>query len=471
MNRLNRYLLLLFCAATLFACQRSNTTTIKGKVCGYEGKGVCLLDCQREQGRTRDTIKLDADGNFNHDMECSQPLEMYIYLKYLGENSTSIPIYVLPGQTLSVEMEGEMRNVNFFGTTMERYIVTPKFTGKSANECLYLNIPYKIFEYKDSNGALLTYKEYSTSVERYQDSLKTLLKSCCKPFRERKMEEVEEMQLSQFFSYGHHLAREKYDFNSDKEFVQTLESIDVNDTANCAGKNSIAESYIDMTLAINPELYAEENSIMRILKYLKEKVSNPIVKKRVSDAVMESCLQFGSTDNLLEIFEIYRELSGKSDIFKENEKIYNGVKNILPGMAAPDFIVEDTKGNQVRFKDIIGNGKVAYIDFWATWCAPCCAEIPHMEKLAQELKGKEQVTLISISLDSDKQKWLKKVNEDKPSWPQYIMSKESEKEFDETYNINGIPRFMLMDKEGKFIDNNTARPSFEGCKELILKYL
>lgn len=94
-----------------------------------------------------------------------------------------------------------------------------------------------------------------------------------------------------------------------------------------------------------------------------------------------------------------------------------------------------------------------------------------MEKLAQELEGNEQVTLISISLDSDKQKWLKKVNEDKPSWPQYIMSKESEKEFDETYNINGIPRFMLMDKEGRFIDNNTVRPSYEGCKELILKYL
>lgn len=90
-----------------------------------------------------------------------------------------------------------------------------------------------------------------------------------------------------------------------------------------------------------------------------------------------------------------------------------------------------------------------------------------MEKLAQELKGNEQVTLISISLDSDKQKWLKKVNEDKPSWPQYIMSKESEKKFDEIYNINGIPRFMLMDKEGKFIDNNTQGHHLKDVKSLF----
>ena len=349
----------------------------------------------------------------------------------------------------------------------ERYVVTPTFKGKTANESNYLNLPYKVYDYSKDNGIPFTYKEFREKVSEYQQYLKGLLKSCCKPFVDERMPEIEDMQQQQLFMYGYGALMLGYKLTNDADFMSSLASIDVEDTTNCNVRSSLSDSYVRMNLQLYPELYKGEKEIVRYMKYLKEKINNPEVRERLSDYAIQSKVQFGSTDGLNEAFEIYRDLSGSSEIFKSNEKVYNGIKNIMPGMQAPDFLIEDINGNSFHFKDIIGKGKAVYVDFWATWCAPCCAEIPYMEKLAGKFKDNNEIVLISISVDNNRKKWEEKVKADNPSWPQYIISPKGEKEFDSIYNINGIPRFMLIDKNGCFIDNDTIRPSFEGSEEFL----
>ena len=94
-----------------------------------------------------------------------------------------------------------------------------------------------------------------------------------------------------------------------------------------------------------------------------------------------------------------------------------------------------------------------------------------MEKLAGKFKDNNEIVLISISVDNNRKKWEEKVKADNPSWPQYIISPKGEKEFDSIYNINGIPHFMLIDKNGCFIDNNTIRPSFDGSEDFLKKLI
>lgn len=467
-----KHLLILACTVAVFSCTgNENTAVVQGHTCRYDGTGVFLLDYTDNNGKHRDTIQVDKDGNFRHTLECNEPHEAFLYLKYLGTDMANIPVYLTPGVDLAVNLDGETKVMDYYGTKKERYVVTPSFKGKTANESYYLNLPYKIFDCTKDGKTALSYKEFREKVSEYQQYLKGLLKSCCKPFVDEQMKEIGDMQQHQLFMYGYGALMLGCKLTDDADFMSSLNDIDIEDTTNCNVRSSLSDSYVRMNLQLYPELYKGEKEIVRYMKYLKEKVNNPVVRERLSDFAIQSMVMFGSTDGLSEAFEMYKDLSGSSEIFKSNEKVYNGIKNIMPGMQAPDFLVEDVNGNSFHFKDIIGKGKVIYVDFWATWCAPCCAEIPYMEKLAGKFKDSNEIVLISISVDNNRKKWEEKVKADNPSWSQYIISPKGEKEFDSIYNINGIPRFMLIDKNGCFIDNNTIRPSFEGSEDFLKKLI
>lgn len=89
------------------------------------------------------------------------------------------------------------------------------------------------------------------------------------------------------------------------------------------------------------------------------------------------------------------------------------------GSVVKDFEMRDRDGNLVKLSDF--KGKLVYMDIWATWCGPCVEEIPNMEKLYQHYKDDPQILLVSVSVDSKKNLWEKKLDEDKPQWPQYIV--------------------------------------------------
>lgn len=127
-----------------------------------------------------------------------------------------------------------------------------------------------------------------------------------------------------------------------------------------------------------------------------------------------------------------------------------------------------SKGN-MAFQYHLSNfqGKVTYIDFWATWCGPCCAEIPFVEKLVEKYKDNPKIEFLSISLDKDVKKWHEKLDRDKPSWRQYVIPENFKSDFAVEYNITAIPRFMMFDGEGRIITINAERPSAPNIEDVI----
>ena len=116
-------------------------------------------------------------------------------------------------------------------------------------------------------------------------------------------------------------------------------------------------------------------------------------------------------------------------------------------------------------------GKLLYIDFWATWCGPCCKQIPHLEKLVEKMKGVEGIEFISVSCDTDIDAWKAKIAKDKPEWPQYIFSGKDGDNFMTSMNINGIPRFMIIAPDGKILDVNAPMPSDPKLEDTLKGYL
>jgi thiol-disulfide isomerase/thioredoxin len=168
--------------------------------------------------------------------------------------------------------------------------------------------------------------------------------------------------------------------------------------------------------------------------------------------MMDTYGKYIVTDYQKELIREYKKAKGK---FEE-------------GMESLDFKYADVNEKMHALSDY--RGHVVLVDVWATWCAPCKAEIPHLEQLVEHFKN-DDVVFISVSVDKDQAKWEQFVKEKEMKGVQLIADKAFKSKIVSDYVINGVPRFMLFDKEGKIVSVNAARPSNPRLKKMIEEQL
>lgn len=185
------------------------------------------------------------------------------------------------------------------------------------------------------------------------------------------------------------------------------------------------------------------------------------IKQYIKDNPKSLVSVFIASDNLnpysvREIDEILASLSpdvlmtdpGKSFIAQVNK-----VKKSATGARYTDLSFNDDKGNVVQLSDHVGKGKYVLLEFWASWCVPCRADIPHLKK-NYSLYHPEGFEVISISMDDKKENWLKAVQEEKMEWLQVSDLKAFKGEVSSVYNFTGVPTCILIDPDGKIVTRN-----------------
>ncbi|UOE52863.1 AhpC/TSA family protein [Mucilaginibacter sp. SMC90] len=121
------------------------------------------------------------------------------------------------------------------------------------------------------------------------------------------------------------------------------------------------------------------------------------------------------------------------------------------GAAAPIFTQVNTAGKAVSLTSY--KGKIVLIDFWASWCSPCRQEIPNLLSQYKMYKDKG-FEILSVSLDSSRDKWLKAIQQEGMAWAQVSDLNGGNNSVARLYGVSGIPATFLVDRDGKLISTN-----------------
>jgi peroxiredoxin len=180
-------------------------------------------------------------------------------------------------------------------------------------------------------------------------------------------------------------------------------------------------------------------------------------------------LQNLDPDKNIELFKALDEGLQKKYPRNENVKTFHTVVqrtlSSKSGAEAPEINLPDTNGKPLALSSF--RGKVVLIDFWASWCRPCRAEMPNVVAAYAKYKSKG-FEIYGVSLDRDKGAWLEAIAKDGITWPQVSDLKYWDCEAAKLYNVQGIPFTVLLDKDGKIIAKNLRGAELEEKLKQVL---
>lgn len=434
----------------LVGCSSRKQTSyaiISGKIESPSKEGLLLVNGRQivkeikptKEGVFQDTI-MNLDGKF-------------FYQLILGQKS--IPLYVEEGTALHLQIPNEIKNV--------------KITGKGAENVKFL---LEKSAYLRENLSVKDKDLFGKNPEEFKKSAIVILEKLRSILNNKKLDkkftDYEQKWLDYYFiqlledypKYSSLITKEvpaiPSGYNSEKEKINYDQSDLYN---NVSTFQALVRNYLY-------QFYPTYNDTAQIQRLIKEGEKFQAESIRLEIArVLASYFKIDGENNAI-IYNFIDKYVTDATFRNEFQNVYQNSQKLSKGMPSPSFSYENYKGGVTSLSDF--KGKLVYIDVWATWCMPCLQEVPYLQELEKKFHGKP-VEFVSISIDEQKDlnRWRQFIEKKELKGVQLIADKAWKSEFISEYVIKGIPRFILIDKEGKIIKADAPRPSDPATADLI----
>lgn len=429
---------------------------ISGQILNHTGEAIIMSkDMTFVQ-----VIKFTCEGKFSDTLR----IPSGIYSFYIDKNVKDI--YIANGHNLIINADAN----NFKNTLV--------FSGKGSGANAYLLVKEKAETRLKDEGTSI----YDLSEENYKarlnDHKKTLIdaldnsESVQKDYRKNEKRNLHYEYLFKLGSYEqqHAGAIKKPGFKVSKDFLSEMNDVNF-------------ESEEDYAFSPAYRIMLSRHYEQRAKNLVKaEGITKDIARLKVYQTIsnenLKNELLFENTHktitNTPDIEELYSGFTAASTNDENNTKIteiYNRLTLIAKGQPSPKFVNYVNKdGGTTSLDDL--KGRFVYIDIWATWCGPCMAEIPIFEEIERSYHGKN-IKFVSISVDKQKDhgKWKKMIGDKQMDGMQLLADNELKSQFIQDYSISSIPRFILIDPDGKIVSANAPRPSENEKLEVLFSSL
>ncbi len=185
-----------------------------------------------------------------------------------------------------------------------------------------------------------------------------------------------------------------------------------------------------------------------VADYLKNNIATPAgVYAFYNNAAMLNLDQINSLETAIPA-KIKKTMLGKKTI-----NHVDSVKMSVPGAMFFDSELQTPEGKTIRISDYCGKGKYVLLEFWASWCGPCRADIPHLKE-TYKCYHPQGFEILSISMDNSRAAWLAAVKREGMNWPQGSTLKAFNDDLSKVYNFSGIPFCILVGPDGKILERN-----------------
>lgn len=159
----------------------------------------------------------------------------------------------------------------------------------------------------------------------------------------------------------------------------------------------------------------------------------------------------------LVLFAIFQQVTIEED--PESVAASNISSGITTGVLAPAFTMKNLEGKDVSLEDY--RGKKVMLNFWATWCPPCKAEMPALEKLYQQKSDEIEVLAVNLDSQNDVAGF---VNKNQLTFPVLL---DENGETQQAYSIISIPTTFIIDEKGIIVKKHIGSMSYEQMEEII----
>ncbi len=430
-----------FCAAALLlGCStpggNGGPTVFQGRFIGYTDEFVEFFLPQEDGDFQEIQLHVQPDGSFCDTIQ----FDKNYYDAPLFADKFMFRVSVEQGKTYNTE----------FDITEEGVETNFRFIGEGAAENAFMAHLWASEAQQAMKDASTSFKDARKALtDSYIPLREELSRISNKPFVKYYQEELDKKENDLCYYFPFYAILKTGSCPDDADFNAFIDK-----------KKKLSDEELQSTLSFyltNAAYVVNGIEVTEALKAAASCAPNPEQKEWAMSQMFTQMVNAGNINGLGEGYDYLAEHVKNEEYLDQAYELCNNALLLAPGSEAPDIEFEDIDGNIHHLTEF--RGKPLYVDLWASWCGPCCEEIPHLARFVESLGSNPDIQCISISIDDSRSDWTSKLEEVGSAWPQFLATEDGQASISGKYFVTGIPRFLLIGADGKIASVNAPRPS------------